>query len=117
MEHIYFNRIGQIVLSTDSIKMNPIFIDYFIRNNKHNNPIIISRKSVEDLIKVCDEILRYHKTCPTDNSKSENLLPASGIYDDEYYKCINDMKKFLQKKLIRRFDELECDNEFIEMCY
>lgn len=117
MGYMYFDRVGEINLSSNIVKWNYTFIDYFLKNNEKDKSVIISRDSVEKLIRMCDEVLEYHKIHPEDITKVRELLPSSGVYDDEYYNDVSDMRKFLRKKLLKEFSKLEDDNECIKLYY
>lgn len=114
---MYFNRIGEITLSNNCVKWNKAFINYFLKNNETERLVFISKGSVKRLINICDEIMEHHKNYPNDNTKAQELLPSDGIYDNDYYGAINDMRDFLKKKLIKEFDKIESDNEFIKLYY
>lgn len=117
MNYMYFDRIGEITLSDNYITWNKTFINYFLNSKGAIHSVSISRDGVEQLINLCDEIMEYHKNYPNDNAKAQELLPSDGIYNNEYYSAINGMGHFLKKKLIKEFDKIESDNEFIKLYY
>lgn len=117
MDYMHFDRIGEITLSYNHITWNKAFIDYFLRNNEAERSVFVSKGSVKRLINICDEIMEYHKNHPNDNTKAQELLPSNELFDNEYYNTINDMKNFLKKKLIKEFDKIKNDNEFIKLYY
>ncbi len=80
---------------------------------EHQIPFCFNKDIAEELLDLCNQVLEDH-------SKAAELLPTMGgfffgstDYDEYYFKDVEEVKNWIEDKLLPMFDKLE-DNEYIE---
>ena len=85
---------------------------------ENQRPLRIVKEDVEELAMLCKKVLNDH-------SLAEELLPTcSGFffgpteYDDDYFKCVENVLEFVEEELLPEFDDLEDDESiYFEIWY
>lgn len=116
---IYFYKVKEQKEQIGYFRKVNFLVNYFDKS-KSKNEIKITKKEVEELLNLCNIVLKYHKENPEDKIVASKVLPTqdgfffgSTDYDEYYYEDVKAVKEYIENELLKQFDNLE-DDECIE---
>lgn len=116
---IYFYKAKEQKEQIGYFRKVNFLVNYF-NKSKIKDEIKITKKEVEELLKLCNIVLKYHKENPEDKIVSSKVLPTqdgfffgSTDYDEYYYEDVKAVKEYIENELLKEFDNLK-DDECIE---
>lgn len=116
---IYFYKVKKQKEQIGYFRKVNFLVGYF-NKSKIKDEIKITKKEVEELLKLCNIILKYHEENPDDKIVASKLLPTQDgfffgftDYDKYYYKDVKAVKEYIENELLGQFDNLQ-DDECIE---
>lgn len=116
---IYFYKVKKQREQIGYFRKVNFLVSYF-NKSKIKDEIKITKKEVEELLEICNIVLKYHKENPDSEVVPSRLLPTQDgfffgytDYGKYYYEDVSAVKEYIENELLRQFDNLQ-DDECIE---